>query len=681
MAEGCARRLQGAGRTHTGSSPANPTHPTHSPRELNGMLHAQAEAGPASSLLPNGPLTDQKDKYYTLISLDLVSMLLPKARRILRPVRMQDLPTSYSTWERINSGSHCRNYSHPSAAGDSAAAFHPASLSAVAAAQQYTRLYDAEFLPRRLRRIKIFSSRPPEELSTYFHEKLNKANSNPRSIIKLYRKYIRLEDEPDYGWLVRCFCQLGNVFGFNSFWAPRDKQRIHSLPSFKFLVYDLIERKAQIEPEMVPRLLYALTALEYRSYHLLPTLLEHIEANLHRWRVPTACNMALCLALLGVGDATGSNNAFGPIDGLSRDYSGVIARLALHVYDCLKLPLTLQEQMSLAAAAAEERGISPGAPLAPTLQPYLDECGCTPFDKMPLLTSASCATLPFAGLQAFEKALVMEACHVAGCLLSVLGFAPTLLHGSLFCLSECSGASDNNAQKPPPIAFFLESACQQASTESRSCNTLSEETLQHSGWLQHYLYKILYLADVEKPQSAEAIKRAVPFGLQKSLHLRWLDGILLNGQPQGSEDLQSDVFSCLSRLNCVSYLNCSLGRPDDEQHLFFASLLIRQRNLAIETDYLMPLGPGRPKPSGLVGCKQRLFSKFGVNVAVIHRCLWDRLSFEQKDIQMSRLLSHFSEVLQPPTPEAPRYSEDKGLRFMRHKTQKFESWPPDKIEI
>ncbi|OEH75984.1 hypothetical protein cyc_04555 [Cyclospora cayetanensis] len=163
-----------------------------------------------------------------------------------------------------------------------------ASLSAVAAAQQYTRLYDAEFLPRRLRRIKIFSSRPPEELSTYFHEKLNKANSNPRSIIKLYRKYIRLEDEPDYGWLVRCFCQLGNVFGFNSFWAPRDKQRIHSLPSFKFLVYDLIERKAQIEPEMVPRLLYALTALEYRSYHLLPTLLEHIEANLHVQ--PEACS-------------------------------------------------------------------------------------------------------------------------------------------------------------------------------------------------------------------------------------------------------------------------------------------------------------------------------------------------------------------------------------------------------
>ena len=30
-------------------------------------------------------------------------------------------------------------------------------------------------------------------------------------------------------------------------------------------------------------------------------------------------------------------------------------------------------------------------------------------------------------------------------------------------------------------------------------------------------------------------------------------------------------------------------------------------------------GPGRPKPSGLVGCKQRIFAKFGLNVATVHR--------------------------------------------------------------
>lgn len=35
---------------------------------------------------------------------------------------------------------------------------------------------------------------------------------------RLYRKYIKIDDHPDYSWLVRCFCQLANTFGFNSFW-------------------------------------------------------------------------------------------------------------------------------------------------------------------------------------------------------------------------------------------------------------------------------------------------------------------------------------------------------------------------------------------------------------------------------------------------------------------------------
>ncbi|CDJ65538.1 hypothetical protein, conserved [Eimeria necatrix] len=108
-------------------------------------------------------------------------------------------------------------------------------------------MYDAAIMPKRLRKIKVFIARPPDSLPIYFHEKLSKANSNPRSIIKLYRRYMKLDDEIDYKWLVRCFCQLGNVFGFNSFWAPRDKQQIHSLPSFKCLVYDLIERREQIQ--------------------------------------------------------------------------------------------------------------------------------------------------------------------------------------------------------------------------------------------------------------------------------------------------------------------------------------------------------------------------------------------------------------------------------------------------
>ncbi|PHJ23459.1 hypothetical protein CSUI_002689 [Cystoisospora suis] len=175
-------------------------------------------------------------------------------------------------------------------------------LASVTAGQMTTREYEEAFLPRRLKRIKVFNTPPPRDLPAHFHKLLDKAHSNPRSILKLYRKYIKIDDHPDYSWLVRCFCQLANTFGFNSFWATKDKQVVHSIPSFKFLVYDLIERKHLIQASEVPRLLYALAAIEYRSWHLLPTLLEHVDANLHRWRAPTLCNMALSLALMGVGD-------------------------------------------------------------------------------------------------------------------------------------------------------------------------------------------------------------------------------------------------------------------------------------------------------------------------------------------------------------------------------------------
>ncbi|KFG58887.1 hypothetical protein TGRUB_267040A [Toxoplasma gondii RUB] len=175
-------------------------------------------------------------------------------------------------------------------------------LASLTSGQMTTREYEEAFLPRRLKRIKVFNTPPPSELPAFFHKRLDNAHSNPRSILKLYRQYMRKDDYPAYDWLVRCFCHLGNVFGFNSFWATKDKQVIQALPSFKFLVYDLIERKHLIEARQVPRLLYAFACLEYRSWHLLPTLLEHVEANLEKWRTPTLANMALTLALLGVGD-------------------------------------------------------------------------------------------------------------------------------------------------------------------------------------------------------------------------------------------------------------------------------------------------------------------------------------------------------------------------------------------
>ncbi|PHJ14991.1 hypothetical protein CSUI_011198, partial [Cystoisospora suis] len=189
-----------------------------------------------------------------------------------------------------------------------------------------------------------------------------------------------------------------------------------------------------------------------------------------------------------------------------------------------------------------------------------------------------------------------------------------------------------------------------------------------------------------KPKKEVEIKKAVPFPYQQHLHLSWLDKVLVNAQSQGSEMLQVDVDGSLRRLYVRDALiNCSAGRQWDEQHCWFVGHLVRSRNLALEYDYLMPLGPGRPKVSGWLACKKRLLNLFGLNVATIHRCYWDMLNLEQKDVQLTRLLANFPPITglsnEEKEDEKPLYGEDKHLRFLRHKRQKFETWPPEKIEI
>lgn len=221
----------------------------------------------------------------------------------------------------------------------------------------------------------------------------------------------------------------------------------------------------------------------------------------------------------------------------------------------------------------------------------------------------------------------------------------------------------------------------------RACEKLTKEQLEHSGWVQFFLYETLYCTDVEQPAAALEIKKAVPFAFQLQLHLTWLDQILVSAQPQGSELLQLDVDSVLRRLHVKDALiNCSAGRSWDEQHCWFAGHFIKKKKLVLEYDYLMPLGPGRPKVGGWLACKRRLFNKFGLHVATIHKCFWDMSNAEQKEIQITRLLSAFPTVVTPEEAAAeeekpPAYSEDKHLRFLRHKRQRFETWPPEKIEI
>ncbi|ANQ07363.1 Uncharacterized protein PCOAH_00017060 [Plasmodium coatneyi] len=179
------------------------------------------------------------------------------------------------------------------------------------------------------KKIDLFDFVPPENFVSSYFEKLDKCYSNPRSILRLYKDYIEKEDYPNYNWLVRCFCQLANVFGFNSFWSVKDKEAIHELKLFKFLVYDLIERKERIKARHCPRLLYAMSCLDYRCYYLLPTILELIEMDLDKFRVPTLSMMSFCLSYLGL---TNQEVQFGSHDNLSRGYN-LIEKILTNIYN------------------------------------------------------------------------------------------------------------------------------------------------------------------------------------------------------------------------------------------------------------------------------------------------------------------------------------------------------------
>ena len=68
------------------------------------------------------------------------------------------------------------------------------------------------------------------------------------------------------------------------------------------------------------------------------------------------------------------NNAFGPLDCLSRDYSHIISHLAMHAYTCIKNPSLLS---SPAGETAGDTCVLP----PPSLSPFMDDAGCTAFDK------------------------------------------------------------------------------------------------------------------------------------------------------------------------------------------------------------------------------------------------------------------------------------------------------------
>eukprot|EP00747_Dinoflagellata_sp_TGD_P061978 gnl/TRDRNA2_/TRDRNA2_152767_c0_seq1.p1 gnl/TRDRNA2_/TRDRNA2_152767_c0~~gnl/TRDRNA2_/TRDRNA2_152767_c0_seq1.p1 ORF type:complete len:240 (+),score=39.84 gnl/TRDRNA2_/TRDRNA2_152767_c0_seq1:134-853(+) len=203
--------------------------------------------------------------------------------------------------------------------------------------------------------------------------------------------------------------------------------------------------------------------------------------------------------------------------------------------------------------------------------------------------------------------------------------------------------------------------------------------LDASGWAQFFVYQTLYCIDVERPASEEAAKRAVPMWIQERLHHRWLDSIVLQAQPQGADKFQQDVDASLKRANTQALINCSFGRDWDEQHCWFAGFVLEPK-VALECDSLLPLGPGRPRPSGWQQVKSRVLRKIGYTVVTLHRCFWDPLTEDQKDEQILRLRAEVGYVHDPELERRQRARQEMRQDAYPHKGvgSRQKQWEPEK---
>ncbi|SBT70985.1 conserved Plasmodium protein, unknown function [Plasmodium malariae] len=422
---------------------------------------------------------------------------------------------------------------------------------------------------------------------------------------ELYKEYIEKEDYPNYNWLVRCFCQLANVFGFNSFWSVKDKEAIHELKLFKYLVYDLIERKELIKARHCPRLLYAMCCLDYRCYFMLPTILEIIEMNIEKYRIPTLCMVSFSLSYLGL---INKDIQFGSVNNLSRSYN-VIINVMNNIY--------------------ERR------------------------EEAKKDTTNFCWSL----------------------------LAYVLVINNLYTFPLRSSPDNNISDEGSTRgSSFLPEVLKNA------CMSLTKENISESGWVQYFLYITLYCCDIEKPSNELEIKESIPFFIQEYLHLKWLDNILITAQNQGSEKIQLEMENIIQKLHLKNFfINLSVGRKIDEQHCFFTSHFYKPLNLCIEYDYFHPIGMNRPLINGIISLKNRIFKKLNYNVVNIHKCYWDILTNEQKELQLIKILDAFQKEQEKNRYNAKELYQDKyfnsDLLHLKHKRIKFHTWPPENITI
>jgi hypothetical protein len=186
-------------------------------------------------------------------------------------------------------------------------------------------------------------------------------------------------------------------------------------------------------------------------------------------------------------------------------------------------------------------------------------------------------------------------------------------------------------------ANFLANACTRLRTTAQ---------LDRSGWAQFWIYQTIYCADVEGPENAAEIIKAVPMWVQERLHFKWLDGVLTNCQPQGIDLFQMDVDKALKRTNTQALINCSVSRESDDHPCWFGGHKLNPK-IVFEYNWGLPAKNGEFRPTGWIELKKRLFTKMGFSTVVLNQRTWDKLTEQQKDEQIMLLRLQLGYVHDP----------------------------------
>eukprot|EP00392_Amoebophrya_sp_AT5.2_P006393 g6405.t1 len=541
--------------------------------------------------------------------------------------------------------------------------------------------------PKELLRGNLFRTPPPDQLDSRYAKKCLMVKANPARLLKLYELYAKKSDSVDSRFLVRVFCILAQTVAHpNCFFTTADRQRIVSGTAagsssanssfgsgqsaaatsnnlvFRKLCSDIAELQAEIRGKEVPQILFSMALLEYRFWQIGERLLCSVEENLHVYRFETLATVIWAMAKLNLGGVrTGrSGTTAGAAATASMTTSEIEDRMdagtGYFIYQTLYcLDVLKPEACPTAMGTKEYRDyVNAGAFTPKRIQLGLDSA-CFAEQKAELAKELSRECTTGAGKKRreqrgrrrkVESAETTEADREP----EDEGEDESEPEGA-DPHSDADGApaaepddnhprhnesrrrqhmeDDENDRYTPEVGN-----CSSASPSSSKDNNEQKNNGQHDHHHDHEEQADLH--DLPRRNIEIETKMACPMWIQERLHEFWLDGTLLKAQPQGADELQLDVERALNRTHTKASINTSLGRPHDEQHCFFAGHFLRP-NIALEHDSHSCMGPDRVRAGGMVSLKQKLFAKFGVRTATIHRTFWDRLTADEKDEQVTRL--------------------------------------------